>query len=486
MASTTISPANALYALNPALQIQQQGALRQQALAEALIKQSQDPIDTNQSTGMYIANVSPMQGIGKIAQALAGRYIQSKTDEKQLAIAKQLQQSFNPGGENSNLTVPGMNPQQSYMMAATNGEGWSKSIMEANQAKANLISSGGMTPEQAQQTYAGQEVNKAIHDTKPASMYTNLATNQAGIAPDINTGTAGAFNQNGTPIMGSIPGAGAIANLAGEKSAATEAPKLMPTVNPDGSPTFKPASNYMLPNIPNPANSPTNHPLVTADQVIPAQGQPQGVPITPTPAQIDTQKKQADNAVTANQAYQKALADLAPVDAAINRMRSINKDVPYGSFHIGDLQADISNIPGFNHKSATNASEWDQLGSQGVLGGIKNLGMARADIPIINSVVTANGVPREDNPQARGIMLDNLQTTLHNRVASLKNAVQGMNTTQIPTMNPASMQPYGQNQMPQSQQMTPQTSIDPRIAIAKSHGYTDAQIAAYLQAKGGQ
>jgi len=60
---------------------------RRQKIAEMLTQQGQQPLETNQVAGGYVVPVSPMAGVAKVAQQLAGAYLGKKADERQTALA---------------------------------------------------------------------------------------------------------------------------------------------------------------------------------------------------------------------------------------------------------------------------------------------------------------------------------------------------------------------------------------------------------------
>jgi hypothetical protein len=70
-------------------ELQRQQLDRQQAIADALRKESMEPIKTNEVAGGYVVPVSPLQNLAKLAQVLAGNYKQSKLDEQGKEIARQ-------------------------------------------------------------------------------------------------------------------------------------------------------------------------------------------------------------------------------------------------------------------------------------------------------------------------------------------------------------------------------------------------------------
>ena len=64
----------------------QRAIARRQAIAESLMKQGAEPLQTNEMAGGYVVPVSPLAGISKVAQQLAGAYISKKADERATAI----------------------------------------------------------------------------------------------------------------------------------------------------------------------------------------------------------------------------------------------------------------------------------------------------------------------------------------------------------------------------------------------------------------
>lgn len=58
---------------------------RRQRIAEMLMAQGQEPIE-QQTAGGYVVPVSPMAGVAKVAQQLAGAYVGKKAEDKQLEL----------------------------------------------------------------------------------------------------------------------------------------------------------------------------------------------------------------------------------------------------------------------------------------------------------------------------------------------------------------------------------------------------------------
>ena len=62
---------------------EQRAIARRQRIADMLMQQSQEPLDTNQMAGGYVVPVSPLAGVAKVAQALSGAYIGRKADARE-------------------------------------------------------------------------------------------------------------------------------------------------------------------------------------------------------------------------------------------------------------------------------------------------------------------------------------------------------------------------------------------------------------------
>jgi len=59
---------------------------RRQRIAEMLMQQGAEPLETNQMAGGYVVPVSPLAGVAKVAQQLSGAYIGKKADERASAL----------------------------------------------------------------------------------------------------------------------------------------------------------------------------------------------------------------------------------------------------------------------------------------------------------------------------------------------------------------------------------------------------------------
>ncbi len=71
-------------------QQQMMGIERQRALAQALMSQSMSPLETPQSGGRIASPVSPLAGVAKALQAVAGVYGQKKADERTAGLVEAL------------------------------------------------------------------------------------------------------------------------------------------------------------------------------------------------------------------------------------------------------------------------------------------------------------------------------------------------------------------------------------------------------------
>lgn len=71
---------------------QEQAIQRRQKIAEMLMQQGQTPIDTNRMAGVYVAPVSPLEAIGKLAQAYFGNKRGQEANAEYEGLAKQRQQ----------------------------------------------------------------------------------------------------------------------------------------------------------------------------------------------------------------------------------------------------------------------------------------------------------------------------------------------------------------------------------------------------------
>jgi len=66
---------------------------RRQAIAQMLMQQGQEPIQTNEVAGGYVVPVSPLNAIAKIAQQLSGAYIGRKTEDRATKLAQSRRQA---------------------------------------------------------------------------------------------------------------------------------------------------------------------------------------------------------------------------------------------------------------------------------------------------------------------------------------------------------------------------------------------------------
>ena len=69
---------------------EQQEIARRQKLAELMMQQGQTPFGPTENIGGWAVKRSPMEGIGKMAQALSGSYQQNQVDERRRALAEKM------------------------------------------------------------------------------------------------------------------------------------------------------------------------------------------------------------------------------------------------------------------------------------------------------------------------------------------------------------------------------------------------------------
>ena len=75
---------------------------RRQRVADALMAQGQQPIDTQTASG-YVVPVSPLSGLDKIGQNLAGAYIDKRNEARSDALnTKKIRDVFNMINTNPN------------------------------------------------------------------------------------------------------------------------------------------------------------------------------------------------------------------------------------------------------------------------------------------------------------------------------------------------------------------------------------------------
>lgn len=152
-------------------------------------------------------------------------------------------------------------------------------------------------------------------------------------------------------------------------------------------------------------------------ELLRGQPKPNGMPVQ-SPTEAEVQKQKTDAAVQAA----KVKTASQPLLNAIDEALSINDKVPYGSFGIADARANLGNVPLIGHKDdATYAGRWKQLMGQFIMNGIASSGLGRMDIPIVNAIKSANGIPMENNPESRKQMLMQLRALVQNHINAAGN-----------------------------------------------------------------
>lgn len=90
MADFMGSPATTLLPQDPeALRLQ-----RQRMLAEALMAQSQQPINPNRMSGRFMSAISPLEGLAKMVQAGVGAYAMRKADDRMQEMSDQRREAL--------------------------------------------------------------------------------------------------------------------------------------------------------------------------------------------------------------------------------------------------------------------------------------------------------------------------------------------------------------------------------------------------------
>jgi hypothetical protein len=137
----------------------------------------------------------------------------------------------------------------------------------------------------------------------------------------------------------------------------------------------------------------------------------------------------AAGAAAANSGHVQATSDA--LLKAIDGMIAINNNVPDGTVLPPNWKAEINqvapNLPGFRGDAGALA-QWQQLNSIGILGGIKNLGLGRVDIPIVKQIQAGGGIPAEVPAADRLRMLQTLKTEVINNRAAAQNTAANLNS----------------------------------------------------------
>lgn len=83
---------NFMALMNPEFAARQQSLARQQAIAQAIMDEGKTPDDINKlaNPGGFVVPYSPLQGLAKAGDKIAGSYMQKQVDEEQLESYKQL------------------------------------------------------------------------------------------------------------------------------------------------------------------------------------------------------------------------------------------------------------------------------------------------------------------------------------------------------------------------------------------------------------
>jgi len=154
---------------------------RRQRIAEMLMQQGQEPIDTNQQAGGYVVPVSPLTAISKIAQQLSGAYIGNKADKEKDAIqARRLKQlseiDFSSPTASNDLAKAGMIEEAIKMRMSNAQDGpvydyldTTKGVLRVNKRGTDIeelpYSMSRSSPELQANITAGREGQKGVELT---------------------------------------------------------------------------------------------------------------------------------------------------------------------------------------------------------------------------------------------------------------------------------------------------------------------------------
>lgn len=445
----------------PDLQTQLQQNQRAQALAQMLQEQSLQTTPTQMVSGRVVPNGIGM-GLEQLARALLGRGIQKKADSQSADLNTQMAQRYAsalartvPGSTENVLSqgqnAPGdmnigsvgptvdnaekLNPQSNDISSAAISAAMMGNTDLANQITGKAWDWKAPTQMEKENQYLGIPTNlaRALQIAKMNKEGTqSLLPGQTNImpsgnmfvAPDFSKGTQGGFDTSGNPIMGGIPGNQVIAQLAGQQAAQVKGAEL-----PFQSPTT--------------VNTPQGPKLMTPAQQIAAANGTGGLSLM-TP---EVQKlKEAAADATINAAKMSAASQ--PLLQIIQQAKAIANDVPSGSFGAAEAQAKLSGLPVVgNKKDAQNAALWNQMMGQSILSTIQNLAQAggiRMDIPIVQEIQKAGGIPLWLPPQAKIKMLEQLESEVRNKLSAAVNTVPALNNSDLnanltqPMQNPPS------------------------------------------------
>lgn len=279
----------AMQMLAPDIATQQSQLTRQQQMADLLRQQSMQPLGDTQTVGGWAIKRSPWESVNKLAQALGATYMQKGADEKQLGLAKAMQERMGTafdgmaggsGAPQAPVPMPaapqaqGIDPMQmtegaqaapapqqppaqpaqlsqvdrirnqakaAYMMGNTelaNKLLENISTMTEGQRTDNYL---GISADQSRQAELAKRLKEGTMSLQPGQ--TNVMPDGSRmVAPNFETGVAGGFNSQGMPVASAIPGSTQIAaERAGAVAGATSganAQNEMVSVNIGGRPVM--------------------------------------------------------------------------------------------------------------------------------------------------------------------------------------------------------------------------------------------------------
>lgn len=250
------APSTTMQFVAPDLSAQQMQLQRRQQLVDLLRSQSLEPIGNTEVINGWAIKKSPLEPLGKLAQALAAAYAQKKIDDQQLDLYKGYQgrlgtvangdqqttaQSTNDATDQATNTSTAQqffstnpfnigNYLKSRIAQDVGGEPAAAAFWDqykpTNEMKNN--DALGITTQQAKELELARRLKEGTMSLQPGQ--TNVMPDGSKmVAPNFESGIAGGFDAQGNPVANAVAGASAIAaQNAGAIAQAQEGQKLLP------------------------------------------------------------------------------------------------------------------------------------------------------------------------------------------------------------------------------------------------------------------
>lgn len=249
---TSATAPQAMSLIAPDVSQEQMALARKQKMADLLRQQSLESSGGTEMVNGWAIKKSGLEPLAKMAQALGANYAQDNIDNKQLDLAKKLQERMSgafdqmagggstiapqmenrtdpaamgpqPGAPVSGVTAPS-NPQVDRIRQQAKAAYLMGNTQLANQLLANIstMSDGakvnselGIGTPQARELELAKRLKEGTMSLQPGQ--TNIMPDGSRIvAPNFETGVAGGFNAQGQPIANEVQGSAQIAaNRAG-------------------------------------------------------------------------------------------------------------------------------------------------------------------------------------------------------------------------------------------------------------------------------